>query len=165
MKKIYLFVSMLVISVFLVGCQNTPNMSELLSYQETEWEMRLQIKESQETFKVTAEKTSDHIILMFEEDERKNIGYCLDAENNISMFYEDFVIPIEKGDQLPCREWFSCFEISAAESIWHIKKENFGGIDVFVCRDGNFTIYIDCTSRMPLKIQTKTTEMDIISVG
>lgn len=165
MKKLYFFISVFVLSVFLVGCTHTPNMSELLNYQENDWEMQIKIKESQESFHIKAKKTADGITLILEDENRKSVGYHMDTEGKIAMVYEELKIPMEETPYLKCTEWFSCLNLSVGESIWRIKKERFGGIDVFVCSDGYFTVYIDCESRQPLKIQTKKTEMDIISVG
>ncbi len=164
MKRICFFISVCLFAVFFTGCQRTPNMSELLSYQTEEWNMQIRIKEADEIFLMDAVRTSEGISLIFRENERKDIGYFMDTEETLSMIYQDFKIPIKENEYLQCIEWFSCFNLSANESIWHIKKDTLGGIDVYVCRDGYFTVYIDCNTRVPFKITTKKTEIDVISV-
>ncbi|MBQ8495918.1 MAG: hypothetical protein IJ489_00480 [Clostridia bacterium] len=138
-------------------------MSELLTYQEQFTEMTVRITDG-EQFQMRLEKKDGTLFLFFTDEKRKDIGYCMERDGKISMVYEDFVLPLEKEEYLKCKEWFMLFRLSASETIWKIKKESLGGIDVFVCHDGLVTAYIDRTTRLPIKLTMGELEIDILSV-
>ena len=71
-------------------------------------------------------------------------------------------IPLAPSDELKCKDWFSLFAIPADENIWKIKRETFGGISVYVCRDERITLYIDAASGLPLKIECGNIQIDVL---
>jgi hypothetical protein len=163
MKKM-IFLCVLASVFLLSGCAPRANMSDLLSYQEQAKTMTLRITDG-EVFHIQWEKTDGAHMLIFTDGDRKNVGYQMDANGKISMIYEDFTVPIADTQNLKCAEWFSLFSISAGETIWKIKKELLGGIEVFVCRDGTHTIYIETKTKIPLRIEKGDISMDILSLS
>ena len=163
MKKILIVLVIICCIISLGSCGLIPNMNELLGYQNEFTEMTVRITDG-EQFQMCLKNDGEHLFLFFTDGERKDIGYCMDKNGKISMIYEDFSLPLEHEEYLKCKEWFSLFCLSAGENIWKIKKESLGGIDVFVCHDGIVTAYIDSTTRLPIRLKTERTEIDVISV-
>ena len=147
----------------LCACAPTPNMGELLTYQTEIQRMSVRITDGKTVFLAEITRTEDILSLAFTDDEREDIGYRMDKSGTIVMNYGDFEIIMTDGEYLKCRDWFSLLNLSASETIWRIKKETLGGIEVFVCHDGMVTVYIDCETRKPLKIEKGDISIDILA--
>ena len=162
MKKRTAFLLILCISLLLSSCAGKPNMEELLSYQRAGTECSLRITDG-EVFYADLEITEKEMRLVFTDEKREGISYRLQKNGTVSLFYEDTEIPLADSDLVKCKRWFSAFSVSAGENIWKIKKETLGGISLFVCKDGVFTLYIDASTGLPLKIEAKNMTVDVLS--
>ena len=63
---------------------------------------------------------------------------------------------------LKAEKWVSLFALSA-DALWKISRDTTGGISVYVCSCHDITLYIDAASRLPLKMISGTTEIDVLS--
>ena len=162
MQKRIAFLLILWISLFLVSCSVKPNMADLLSYQRPGTECSLRITDG-EVFYVDLKISEKEMALTFTDEKRKGISYRLQKNGTVSLFYEDTEIPLTDSELIKCKRWFSAFSVSAGENIWKIKKETLGGISLFVCKDGLFTLYIDASTKLPLKIEADNMTIDVLS--
>ena len=137
-------------------------MEALLSYQRAGTQCSLRITDG-EVFYADLEITEKEMRLVFTDEKREGISYRLQKNGTVSLFYEDTEIPLADSDLVKCKRWFSAFSVSAGENIWKIKKETLGGISLFVCKDGVFTLYIDASTGLPLKIEAKNMTVDVLS--
>ena len=162
MKKRTAFLLILCISMLLSSCVGKPNMEELLSYQRAGTECSLRITDG-EVFYADLEISEKEMRLVFTDEKREGISYRLQKNGTVSLFYEDTEIPLADSELVKCKRWFSAFSVSAGENIWKIKKETLGGISLFVCKDGLFTLYIDASTGLPLKIEAENMTVDVLS--
>ena len=162
MKKRTAFLLIFCISFLLVSCSGKPNMEELLSYQRTGAEYALRITDG-EIFYADLKISEKEMCLTFTDEKRAGISYHLAKNGTVSLFYENTEIPLVESELLKCKRWFSLFSVSAGETIWKIKKETLGGISVYICKDGVFTIYIDASTGLPLKLETENLKIDVLS--
>ena len=162
MKKRSAFLLILCISLFFASCSVKPNMEELLSYQRSGTECSLCITDG-EVFYADLKISEKEMRLTFTDEKREGISYRLQKNGTVSLFYEDTEIPLADSELVKCKRWFSLFSISAGETIWKIKKETLGGISVYICKDGVFTIYIDAATGLPLKLETENLKIDVLS--
>ena len=137
-------------------------MEALLSYQRAGTQCSLRITDG-EVFYADLEITEKEMRLVFTDEKREGISYRLQKNGTVSLFYEDTEIPLADSDLVKCKRWFSAFSVSAGENIWKIKKETLGGISLFVCKDGVFTLYIDASTGLPLKIEAENMTVDVLS--
>ena len=162
MKKRIVVFLVLCMSLFCSACSVKPNMEELLSYQQAGREYSLRITDG-EIFYADLKITEKEIILTFTDEKRAGISYRLAKDGTVSLFYESTEIPLVESELLKCKRWFSLFSVSAGETIWKIKKETLGGISLYVCKDGVFTLYIDASTRLPLKMEAGNVTIDVLS--
>lgn len=162
MKKIVAFLMILCMIPVLCACSGKPNMEDLLSYQRPGMKYSLRIAD-REVFLADLEITEKEMHLIFTDEKRKGISYRLRENGVVSLFYEDTEIPLAESELVKCKRWFSAFSVSANENIWKIKKETLGGISLYVCKDGLFTLYIDAVSKLPLKIEAGNMTIDVLS--
>ena len=162
MKKIIacLFIFCIILNV--CACSVKPNMEELLSYQRSGSKYSLRITDG-EVFYADLEIAEKEIRLIFTDEKREGLSYRLMDDGEISLFFEETEIPLASSELIKCQRWFAAFSVSAGENIWKIKKETFGGISVYVCKDGIFTLYIDAVSNLPLKIESERMTIDILA--
>ena len=161
MKKLNFLWLLLLILIF-CSCAPTPNMAELLTYQTEFQKMTVRITDGETVFLAEITDKENGLSLCFTDGERTGIGYHMEQGGKISVFYEDFEIVLTDEMYLKCKEWFSLFDLSASESIWRIKKETLGGIEVFFCHDGMIKVYIDCATRKPLKFEKGDIAIDVL---
>ena len=162
MKKIIAVLLLFAMTLLFSACSVGTNMQELLSYQRAGTECSLRITDGG-VFYADLKFSEAEMILTFTDEKRDGISYRLSEEGVLSLFYEDTEIPLADSDLIKCKRWFAMFSVSAGETIWKIKKETLGGISVYVCKDGVFTLYIDASTRMPLKIEADGVTVDVLS--
>ena len=162
MKKIIAFLLILCVTACFFSCSAKPNMEELLSYQRSGSEYSLRITDG-EVFYADLVIEEKEMRLTFTDEKREGISYRLREDGTISLFFEDTEIPLAPSELVKCRKWFSVFCISAGDNIWKIKKETLGGISLYVCRDGVFTLYIDAATGSPLKMETGNVTVDVLA--
>lgn len=162
MMKKFGFLCFFAVIFFFTACAPTPSMSELLLYQTEEKEMALRLTDGGTVFHAKLQHKENELFLIFTDEARKDIGYRMDTDGKIFMVCGDFEIAVTDDAYLRCKEWFSLFRLTAGDTIWKIKKETLGGIDVFVCHDGMITIYTDCNTRIPLKITKGDITVDVL---
>ena len=162
MKKIIAFLLLLGMLSAFCACSGKPNMEELLTYQRPGAVYSLRITDG-EIFYADISIWEKEMRLTFTDEKRQGVSYRLGADGVISLFFEDTEIPLDSSELLKCKRWFSAFSVSAGENIWKIKKETLGGIALYVCRDGVFTLYIDAVSGLPLKIEAGNMRIDVLA--
>ncbi len=162
MKKIIAFLLILCMIPILCACSGKPNMEELLSYQSVGKEYSLRITDG-EVFYANLQIAEKEMRLTFTDEKREGVSYRLRVDGTVSLFFEETEIPLAPSELLKCKRWFSAFSVSAGENIWKIKKETLGGISLYVCRDGVFTLYIDAVSKLPLKIEAENMTIDVLA--
>jgi len=158
-----IFLALLVCILLLsAACAPKPNMETLLSYQSPGTEMTLAITDT-ESFRAKLRILENEKVLTFTDEKREGITYRLDQGGNLRMCYDDVEIPLDPSDELKCKRWFALFAIPAGEAIWKIRRETAGGIELFVCRDGRITLWIDAASGFPLRIESGNVSIDVLS--
>ena len=162
MRKIIAVLLLLGTALLFCACSVGTNMQELLSYQRAGTECSLRITDG-EVFYADLKISEKEMILTFTDEKREGISYRLSEKGNLSLFYENTEIPLADSDLIKCKRWFAMFSVSAGETIWKIKKEILGGISVYVCKDGVFTIYIDASTGFPLKLEMENLKIDVLS--
>ena len=162
MKKIVAFLLLFCLSFGFCACSTKPNMEELLSYQRAGSEFSLRITDG-EVFYASLAISDKEMRLTFTDEKREGISYRLQADGTISLFFEDTEIPLAESELVKCKRWFAVFSVSAGENIWKIRKETLGGIALYVCKDGVFTLYIDAVSFLPLKMEAGSITIDVLS--
>ena len=162
MKKRIVFLLLLTVTLLFSSCAVGPNMEELLSYQRAGTECSLRITDG-DVFYADLKISEKELCLTFTDEMREGISYRLKKDGTLSLFYEDTEIPLVSSELVKCKRWFSVFSVSAGETIWKIKKETLSGISVYVCKDGVFTIYIDASTKMPLKMEADGMTVDVLS--
>ena len=162
MRKRVVFLLFLGMVFLFSSCYVGTNMQELLSYQRAGTECSLRITDGG-VFYADLKFSETEMILTFTDEKRDGISYRLSEEGVLSLFYEDTEIPLADSELIKCKRWFSLFSVSAGETIWKIKKETLGGISVYVCKDSVFTIYIDASTGLPLKLETENLKIDVLS--
>lgn len=161
MKKILCFL-LLALCMLMGACAPKPNMDTILSYQRAGTEMTLCITDT-DTFCGTLRITENGTSFTFTDGKREGISYRMDNGGNLFMFYEDVEIPLDPSDELKCKEWLALFSVPSGDNIWKIKRETLGGIELFVCRDEQITLYIDAVSMLPLRIERGNIQIDVLS--
>jgi len=144
------------------SCMPKPNMEELLSYQQPGAEYSLRITDG-EIFYADLMIGEGEMCLTFTDEKREGVSFRLRKDGALSLFFEETEIPLAPSELVKCKRWFSAFSVSASENVWKIKKETLGGIALYVCRDGIFTLYIDAASGLPLKIESGGMTVDVLS--
>ena len=162
MKKRIAFFMILWISLLLVSCSGKPSMEELLAYQRPGTVCSLRITDG-EVFYADLYIGERETVLIFTDEKREGISYRMKPDGSISLFFEDTEIPLAMSELVKCKLWFSAFSVSAGENIWKIKKDTLGGISLFVCKDGFFTLHIDAASGLPLRMEAGSMTVDVLS--
>ena len=162
MKKRSIFLITVFALILFASCTPKPSMEDLLSYQRPGTEMSLRITDA-ETFLATLYILENETVLTFTDEKREGISYRIDRDGNIQMSYDNVSIPIDPSDELKCKKWFSLFSITPGETIWRIKRETAGGLALFTCSDGKITLRIDESTALPLRIETKSITVDVLS--
>ena len=162
MRKIIAVLLLLGTALLFCACSVKPSMEELLSYQRAGTECTLRITDG-EVFYANLQISEKEMRLTFTDEKREGISYLLKKDGTLSLFYEDTEIPLTESELLKSKRWFSLFSVSAGENIWKIKKEILGGISVYVCKDGVFTLYIDASTGLPLKMEAGNVTIDVLS--
>ena len=84
------------------------------------------------------------------------------GENEALIEYDGTSMPLSSAEKLKAAKWGSLFRLSSG-SLWKIKSETVGGIAVYICTCDDMTLYIDAATKIPLKIISGETVIDVLS--
>ena len=150
MKKFFACILAVCCCFSFFSCGSMPDMRELLSYQKDGASFRVKIHDGDEFYAVITLGQTNTVELLYDE-ETEGIRFLF-RKNEASVEYGDTVMPIPNTDKLKAEKWVSLFALSA-DALWKISRDTTGGISV----------YMDAASRLPLKMISGTTEIDVLS--
>lgn len=160
MKKFFACILAVCCCFSFFSCGLMPDMRELLSYQKDGASFRVKIHDGDEFYAVITLGQTNTVELL-DDEETEGIRFLF-GENEASVEYGDTTMPIPNTDKLKAEKWVSLFALSA-DALWKISRDTTGGISVYVCSCHDITLYIDAASRLPLKMISGTTEIDVLS--
>ena len=160
MKRI-LLIFILSISLMLCACSQNVNMEILIAYQKTDFRSKARIECGTKNYSVIFEKQGESL--------KVNITEVPSLEKFTFIFGEDgnFIstdstnIPLEKPELLEFYKLCTLFSAPISDA-WKIKHSSPGGVDVYICENSNYILYIDTNSHLPLKIVYGDITADII---
>ncbi len=160
MKKLIAAIVLSALCLLLLSCGGTPSMSELLSYQKDGAVFEVKISDGDEfSAKITlGEKDT---VELCGDDETEGIRFVI-GENEALIEYDGTSMPLSSAEKLKAAKWGSLFRLSSG-SLWKIKSETVGGIAVYICTCDDMTLYIDAATKIPLKIISGETVIDVLS--
>ncbi len=151
---------MVLLLLFLVSCEKTPNMSELLQYEKESVRFRLHITDKTE-FSAEFVTGAESDTLTFLEDSLSGTHIVFQKDGGVEVKYEDYKIPLPSVSLLKAIRWKALFHLSEKNLLWKIQKETLGGLTVYCCQADDVTIYIDAATYLPLKMVQGDLVIDI----
>ena len=165
MRKLILIL-LVTFTLFLVSCESSPAMGELLDYQNEDFSMTLRITDG-DIFSGALTRQGGALSLMLTgKDETEGIVFTQN-DGALTLSHGETALPLPEGALSKARAWLALFALSP-DGLWKIKKETLGGIAVFICTesDSGVTLYLDAATHLPLKITAQDgLSVDILSVS
>ncbi len=161
MKRI---ISVLICALFalsLCACSESVNMASLTEYQRGNFSAELKISARGREYRAALLKEGERFLLSVKEPAAL-LPYGFVFENGRVFIVADGAeIPLDSGADMPLANVYGLFCVSVA-GTWKIERSRPGGVSLYVCKCGGTTLYIDANSRLPLKIVSGGTEIDVL---
>lgn len=162
MKRIFSILFTCLLLLCLCSCTESINMGVLTEYQKSDFRAELKLSAGGKEYRAEAEKRGERILLTVKEPEGLGGLTFILGEGTCAVKAGDAEIPLDAGGLFPLSGVFALFSVPV-EGTWKIERSRPGGVDVYVCENGSTVLYIDASSRLPLKITCGSTEADVLS--
>lgn len=152
MKKLTVVIVLLFLLASLCGCSSTPDMSELLSYENGDFSAVLRSGDGSE---YSVNKSGDEIKISAGD------AVYIPKDGCAVLLSEGLEI---KLDCIPpaILTVYETFLFNTG-SVWKVTKESPGGTDVYVCMSEQGTVYISKSSLLPCRAEKNGKTFDIVS--
>ena len=162
MKRIISVILALFTALCLCACEDTANMGELTEYQNRDFTAEVKLFIEGKEYAGTLQGRGGALILRVNEPQELCAFTFTLTESGAQICVGDMRLPIKNTELLKFSRLFPLFSLPVSDT-WHINRARPGGVDVYVCENDNVTLYVDAGSRLPLKIVSGSTEVDVIS--
>lgn len=161
MKRIFSVFIIFCVLFSISACAESANMSELTAYQNGDFCAEASIAFCDESYTAEIEKRGERLTFRFKEPKKLAAFSFIFTKESASIATEGIEIPLQKSEFLKISELANLFSVPT-EGAWKIKRASPGGVDVFVCQNGDTVLYIDANSYLPLKISVQGAVADIL---
>ncbi len=162
MKRFRALFCLALFCLFLSACEKTPNMTELLRYETESRVYQLRIRD-EASFTVTLTTSREQEIFLFTQGETQGVSIEISSAGDTTLCYDGTSFPLPETELLRIRRWRGLFHLSEQNFLWTIRRETRGGIAVYRCDAQGVTVYVDAATRLPLKLISGETEIDVLS--
>lgn len=165
MRKLIL-VWIFILTLFLVSCEKSPTMSELLTYQNEDFSMTLRVTDGEVFDALLTHKENTLTLMLTGKPETEGITFT-EREGTSVVSFDGTSLALPDTALSKASTWLFLFHLSP-DGLWKIRKDTLGGIAVYICTesDSGVALYLDAVTRTPLKItHTDGLTVDILSVS
>ncbi len=161
MKRIFSVLTIFCLLFSLSACEQSANMGTLLAYQSGDFRAEAEISLCGESYTAEIEKRGERITFRFKKPQGLSAFGFVFTQAGASISADGMEIPLCEGEFFRFSCLSSLFSVPA-EGAWKIKRQSPGGVDVYLCKNGDTALYIDANSLLPLKISAGGTVADIL---
>ena len=161
MKRLLPFLCIFCLLFTLSSCEESVNMSKLISYQSGDFTAEAVISFGGGSCKAEIEKNGERLIFRFSEPEKLAAFSVIFTAEGASLSADGTEIPLGENSYFKASALEKLFS-AETEGAWKIKRASPGGVDVYVCISGDTVLYIDANSHTPLKLCVSGITADIV---
>ncbi len=161
MKRIFSVFIIFCVVLSLSSCAESANMSELIAYQDGDFRAEASIFFCGESYTAEIAKRGERLTFRFKEPQKLAAFTFIFTADGAGIAADGIEIPLQKSELWKIAELAGLFSVPA-EGAWKIKRASPGGVDVYVCQNGDTALYIDANSYLPLKISVQGAVADIL---
>lgn len=161
MKRIISILICVLFALSLGSCGESVNMAALTEYQRGNFSAELKISIQGREYRASLLKEGERLQLSVKEPAALSPYVFLFENGCVFIVTDGTEIPFDSGGDMPLTNVYGLFCVSVA-GTWKIEKARPGGVSLYVCECDGVRLYIDANSRLPLKIVSGGTEIDVL---